>query len=178
MTAYTAMYGLPPRVVKPGAMLADIVRYRAETGSLQADPARYCADVAEAMAAGRALSMVAETPNGRAISIVNRAIPGSKYSVGNHDDITERRAAERQSSLLGEQQARRAAVDEAITWFRESVEGVLQTVAASVVAMKSTAMALSTTSKQRPARPPARCGPPAKLSAASISQRRRPVNVE
>ena len=75
---YTAMYGLPPRLVKPGAMLADIVRYRAETGSLQADPARYCADVAEAMAAGRALSMVAETPNGRAISIVNRAIPGTK----------------------------------------------------------------------------------------------------
>ena len=124
---YTAMYGLPPRLVKPGAMLADIVRYRAETGSLQADPARYCADVVEAMAAGRALSMVAETPNGRAISIVNRAIPGSKYWVGTHDDITERRAAERQSTLLGEQQARRAAVDEAITWFRESVEGVLQT---------------------------------------------------
>jgi methyl-accepting chemotaxis protein len=145
---YTAMYGLPPRLVKPGVMLADIVRYRAETGSLQADPARYCADVVEAMAAGRALSMVAETPNGRAISIVNRAIPGSKYWVGTHDDITERRAAERQSTLLGEQQARRAAVDEAITWFRESVEGVLQTVAASVVAMKSTAMALSATSKE------------------------------
>jgi methyl-accepting chemotaxis protein len=145
---YTAMYGLPPRLVKPGAMLADIVRYRAEPGSLQADPARYCADVAEAMAAGRALSMVAETPNGRAISIVNRAIPGSKYWVGTHDDITERRAAERQSTLLGEQQARRAAVDEAITWFRESVEGVLQTVAASVVAMKSTAMALSATSRE------------------------------
>jgi hypothetical protein len=34
------MYGLPPRLVRPGAMLADIVRYRAETGSLQADPAR------------------------------------------------------------------------------------------------------------------------------------------
>ena len=110
---YTAMYGLPPRLVKPGAMLADIVRYRAETGSLQADPARYCADVVEAMAAGRALSMVAETPNGRAISIVNRVIPGSKYWVGTHDDITERRAAERQSTLLGEQQVRRAAVDEA-----------------------------------------------------------------
>jgi methyl-accepting chemotaxis protein len=142
------MYGLTPRLVKPGAILADIVRYRAETGSLQADPARYCADVVQAMAADKALSMVAETPNGRAISIVNRAIPGSKYWVGTHDDITERRAAERQSTLLGEQQARRAAVYEAITWFRESVEGVLQTVAASVVAMRSTAMALSATSKE------------------------------
>jgi methyl-accepting chemotaxis protein len=129
-------------------MLADIVRYRVETGSLQADPAQYCSQIAAAVSAGKTLSMVAETPNGRAISIVNRAIPGSGYRVGTHDDITERRAAERQSALLGEQQARRAAVDEAITWFRGSVEGVLQTLAASVAAMKSTATALSVTSNE------------------------------
>jgi len=145
---YAAMYRLPTRLVKPGVMLADIIRYRAETGSLQSDPERYSADVVEAMTAGKSLSMISETPNGRAISVVNRAIPGSKYWIGTHDDITERRAAERQRTLLGEQQARRAAVDEAITWFRESVEGVLQTVAASVGAMKSTAMALSATSKE------------------------------
>ena len=100
------------------------------------------------MAAGKAVSMIWETRQGRAISIVNRPIPGSSYWVGTHDDITERRAAERQSTLLGEQQARRAAVDEAITWFRGSVEGVLQTVAGSVAAMKSTAMALSAISKE------------------------------
>jgi methyl-accepting chemotaxis protein len=145
---YVTMYGMPPRLVRPGTALADIIRYRVETGTLQADPERYCADMVEAMTAGRAVSMIAETPKGRAISIVNRAIPGSSYWVSTHDDITERRAAERQSTLLGEQQARRAAVDEAITWFRESVEGVLHTVAGSVAAMKSTAMALSATSKE------------------------------
>ena len=75
--------------------------------ALQADPARYCAEVTEAMAAGKAVSMIWETRQGRAISIVNRPIPGSSYWVGTHDDITERRAAERQSTLLGEQQARR-----------------------------------------------------------------------
>ncbi len=145
---YSTMYELPPNLVRPGTALADIVRYRVETGTLQADPDRYYADIMEAMTTGKAVSMISETPEGRAISIVNRAIPGSSYWVGTHDDITERRAAERQSTLLGEQQARRAAVDEAITWFRESVEGVLHTVAGSVAAMKSTAMALSATSKE------------------------------
>jgi len=145
---YRSMYDLPSRFAKPGTAFADIVRHRVQNGSLQADPARYCAEVTEAMAAGKAVSMIWETRQGRAISIVNRPIPGSSYWVGTHDDITERRAAERQSTLLGEQQARRAAVDEAITWFRGSVEGVLHTVAGSVAAMKSTAMALSAISKE------------------------------
>src|SRR5262249_27084593 len=111
-------------------------------------PIRSATEVTEAMAAGKAVSMISETPKGRAISIVNRPIPGSNYWVGTHDDITDLRAAERQNTLLGEQQARRAAVDEAIVWFRESVEGILHTVAGSVAAMKSTAMALSAISKE------------------------------
>ena len=100
------------------------------------------------MAAGKNVSFVTEAPDGRAVSVVNRAIPGSKYWVGTHDDITERRSAERKNALLAEQEARRAAVDEAIAWFRESVEGVLKTVADSVDSMKSTATALSVTSNE------------------------------
>ena len=41
--------------------------------------------------------------------------------------------------MLSEQEARRAVVDDAIVWFRGSVEGVLKTVTDSVTAMKSTA---------------------------------------
>ncbi len=47
---------------------------------------------------------------------------------------------------MSEQESRRAVIEEAIVWFRGSVEGVLQTVTESVAAMKSTAAALSTTS--------------------------------
>ena len=50
--------------------------------------------------------------------------------------------------MLSEQEARRAVVDEAIVWFRGSVEGVLKTVADSVAAMKSTATVLSATSNE------------------------------
>jgi len=145
---YRTMYGLSPTIVKPGTTLADIVRHRFESGSLHRDPAQYCAELTAAMAAGKVVSFVTEAPDGRAISVVNRAIPGGRYWVGTHDDITERRSSEQRSALLGEQEARRAVVDEAIVWFRGSVEGVLRTVTDSVAAMKSTATTLSATSNE------------------------------
>jgi methyl-accepting chemotaxis protein len=145
---YRAMYHLSADIVKPGAPLEDIVRHRFQSGSLHRDPAKYCAELMENMTAGRVVSFVTEGPDGRAISVVNRAIPGGGYWVGTHDDITERRAAEKTSALLGEQEARRAMVDEAIVWFRESVEGVLKTVTESVATMKSTATVLSATSNE------------------------------
>jgi methyl-accepting chemotaxis protein len=145
---YLTMYGLSPDIVKPGANVEDIVRHRFKSGSLHRDPAQYCAELLSSMAAGKVVSFVTEAPDGRAISVVNRAIPGGKYWVGTHDDITERRSAEHKSALLGEQEARRAVVDDAIVWFRGTVEGVLKTVTDSVAAMKSTASVLSATSNE------------------------------
>ncbi|HEY1748907.1 MAG TPA: methyl-accepting chemotaxis protein [Xanthobacteraceae bacterium] len=145
---YLRMYGLSPDLVGPGAHLVDIVRERFKTGSLQRDPVQYCAEIMEKMAAGKIVRFVSQTSDGRAVSVVNRAIPGSNYWVGTHDDITEWRAAERQSALLDEQEARRATIEQAISWFRESVEGALQTVAESVAAMQSTAEILSGNSNQ------------------------------
>lgn len=145
---YLRMYGLSPDFVGPGSHLKDIVAERVKTGSLQRDPAEYCAELIHAMAAGQIVRFVSETSDGRAVSVVNRAIPGSNYWVGTHDDITEWRAAERQSALLDEQEARRATIEQAIAWFRESVEGALQTVAESVAAMRSTAEILSANSNR------------------------------
>ena len=145
---YLAMYGLPPDLVKPGVALIDIIRLRVQTGSLHRDAEEYCADLIENMANGQVVRFVNETPDGRAISVVNRPIPGGRYWVGTHDDITERRSAERKSALLGEQEARRAVIEEAIGWFRKSAEDVLKTVADSVAAIKSTATMLSATSNK------------------------------
>jgi methyl-accepting chemotaxis protein len=145
---YLHMYGLSADIVKPGASLVDIVRHRFKTGSLQRDPAQYCAELMASVSTGKIVSFVTETPDGRAISVVNRAIPGGRYWLGTHDDITERRLAEQKSALLGEKEARRAVVDDAIAWFRDSVEGVLKTVTDSVTAMKLTATVLSTTSNE------------------------------
>jgi methyl-accepting chemotaxis protein len=142
------MYGLSADVIKPGVTLIDMIRHRFDKGSLQRDPAQYCNELMRSMAAGETVSFVTETPDGRSIAVVNRPIAGGGYWVGTHDDITERRLGERKSALLEEQEARRAVVDEAIVWFRESVERVLQTVGDSVAAMKSTATKLSATSNE------------------------------
>jgi NO-binding membrane sensor protein with MHYT domain len=94
---YLAMYGLSPEVVKPGATLLDIIRHRFETGSLHRDPVQYCAELTANMATGKIMKFVTEAPNGRAISVVNCAIPGSSYWIGTHEDITERRSAEQKA---------------------------------------------------------------------------------
>jgi methyl-accepting chemotaxis protein len=145
---YRMMYGLSPDIVKPGAALIDIIRNRASTGSLSRDAGEYCEEIMSQIAAGKTGSFVNETPDGRAISVVNRPIPGSIYWVGIHDDITERRRIERRNALLDEQEARRAKIEEAIAWFHASVEGVLKTVADSVTAMQSTASVLAATSRE------------------------------
>jgi PAS domain S-box-containing protein len=145
---YLTMYGLSADIVKPGATVIDVIRHRISTGSLSRDPEQYCAEIMSQITAGKTIRFVTETPDGRAISVVNRPIPRSIYWVGTHDDITERRAAERKNALLSEQETRRAATDEAITWFRESVEGVLKTVADGVAAMQTTARALAATSNE------------------------------
>ena len=145
---YRLMYALSPDIVKPGTKLVDIVQHRFKTGSLQRDPAAYCAELMDSMATGKVVSFVTESPDGRAISVINRAIPGARYWVGTHDDITDRRAAEQKSALLGQQEVRRAAIDDAIVWFRSSIEGILETVTDSVAAMKSTATVLSATSNE------------------------------
>jgi len=145
---YLEIYGLARGVVKPGANLLDIVRHRAKTGSLHRDPERYCAELMELAASGKTQSFVVELEDGRSIAVINRAIPGGSYWIGTHHDITERRKVEHRNALLGEQEARRAVVDQAIAWFRQSVEGVLKTVADSVATMKSTAGALSATSNE------------------------------
>ena len=145
---YLEIYGLSPDIVKPGAELSDIVRHRFKAGSLQRDPEQYRAELLELIASGKSQTFVAELDDGRSIAVVNRAVPGGLYWIGTHHDITERRSAERKSALLNEQEARRAAVDQAIAWFSESVEGVLTTVAESVTAMKSTAAVLSAISNE------------------------------
>ena len=145
---YLTMYGLSADIVKPGATVIDVIRHRISTGSLSRDPEQYCAEIMSQITAGKTIRFVTETPDGRAISVVNRPIPRSIYWVGTHDDITERRAAERKNALLSEQETRRAATDEAITWFRESVEGVLKTVADGVAAMQTMARALAATSNE------------------------------
>jgi NO-binding membrane sensor protein with MHYT domain/methyl-accepting chemotaxis protein len=145
---YMEMYNLSRDVVKPGCMLLDIIQHRATTGSLRRTPEEYRAELVTAVSQGRTVSSIVETPSGRSVSVVNKPIPGGKYWVGTHDDITERLVTERKNAAVAEQDQRRATVESAIQSFRESVKIALKTVSESAAAMKSTASELSSSSNE------------------------------
>ncbi|HEY7231480.1 MAG TPA: methyl-accepting chemotaxis protein [Pseudolabrys sp.] len=143
---YVEMYGLTPAVVKPGCTLMELIQNRITTGSLNIDPEKYRAEIMNAVRDGTVMNRIVETPDGRAVLVVNRPIQNGKYWIGTHDDITERIQAERKSAALSEQERRRVAIESEILDFRKNVAAVLQTVTESSAALKSIAAVLSNSS--------------------------------
>jgi NO-binding membrane sensor protein with MHYT domain/methyl-accepting chemotaxis protein len=140
---YIEMYHLPRERVRPGCTLREVIQCRFEAGLLDRDPDAYYVDLLRAMATGETLSGVMESRDGRVISIVNKPTNGGQFWVGTHDDITERRQAERNTLSLAEQEERRAMVDAAIRSFRGSMETVLRSVTDSAKLMHDTASELA-----------------------------------
>jgi len=143
---YVEMYGLSPEVVKPGCTLRDLIRNRISTGSLNLDLETYRAEILASVQRNEAMSRIVETPDGRAVSVNNRAVLGGKFWIGTHDDITDRIKAERKSAAMGEQERRRVAIESEISAFRESVAAMLHGVGDSATALESIAVALSQSS--------------------------------
>jgi methyl-accepting chemotaxis protein len=143
---YVEMYGLSPAVVKSGCTLRDLIKNRIATGSLSIDAEKYRSEILEAVREGQVMNRIVETPDGRAVLVVNRPIENGQYWIGTHDDITERIHAERKSAALTEQERRRVEIETEIRAFRENVAAVLQTVSERTAALKSIAMTLSNSS--------------------------------
>ena len=143
---YVEMYGLSPTVVKPGCTLMELIQNRITTGSLNIDLEKYRSEIMTAVRDGAVMNRIVETPDGRAVLVVNRPIQNGKYWIGTHDDITERIQAERKSTALSEQERRRVTIETEICAFRESVAAVLRTVSESTAALNSIAGALSNSS--------------------------------
>jgi methyl-accepting chemotaxis protein len=143
---YVEMYGLSPKVVKAGGTLMDLINNRITTGSLNIDPEKYRAEIMAAVRQGQSMNRIVDTPDGRAVLVVNKPIRGGRYWIGTHDDITERINAERKGAALSEQERRRVEIETEIRAFRESVAAVLQTVNESTAALKSIAVTLSDSS--------------------------------
>jgi transcriptional regulator with PAS, ATPase and Fis domain len=143
---YIEMYGVSPDVVKPGCTLLGLIENRITTGSLNIDPKKYRDEFLSAVRQGQSMNRIVETPDGRAIMVVNRSIKDGEYWIGTHDDITERIYAERKSSALSEQERRRVEIETEIQAFRADAAAVLQTVTQSTAALKLIAVALSNSS--------------------------------
>jgi len=144
---YKELYNLPPDVAKPGRTLTHLLDHRIATGSFTRDPEQYRQEITAAMREGRTTHAEVTSESGHIISIDNRPLPGGGW-VATHDDVTERRKAERERASIQEQQQRRTEIEQAITAFRQRVEEHLRSVADGAQAMRATAAALFASSNQ------------------------------
>jgi diguanylate cyclase (GGDEF)-like protein/PAS domain S-box-containing protein len=94
---YIEMYGLSPRIIKPGATFVEILEHRQETGSFVGDVQQYIATTLHNI--GRKKVTIIETPDGRWVQIVNEPLADGGW-VATHEDLTERRRAEQQITHL------------------------------------------------------------------------------
>jgi methyl-accepting chemotaxis protein len=127
--------------------LQSLLEYRIRNGSFSRDPIAYRRELLSTMSAGKTTASEVKSKDGRAISIINRPMSDGGW-VATHEDITERRDAERERVSMQEQQQRRAVIDQAIAVFRRQVEDHLKTVAEGAKAMRSTATTLFSNSGQ------------------------------
>ncbi len=144
---YMDLYDLPAEVVKPGRTLASLLEFRIENGSFSRDPDEYRQGLVAAMAQGKTTTAEVKSASGRVVMVINRPMAGGGW-VATHEDITERRSAERERAAMQEQQERRTIIERAIAAFRQRVEDHLRTVTDGAMAMRSTATALLTSSGQ------------------------------
>jgi len=144
---YMEMYKLSAEIVRPGCTLQSLLEYRIRNGSFSREPVEYRRELVGTMAAGDTRSTEVKSKDGRLISVTNRPMAGGGW-VATHEDITERRDAERERISMQEQQQQRAAIDQAISAFRRRIEDHLKTVAEGAKAMRSTATTLFSNSGQ------------------------------
>lgn len=144
---YKDLYELPDFVVKPGSTLAGLLKFRISNGSFSRDPDQYRHELVSLMKQGKATHTEVKSSSGRVVSVINRPMAGGGW-VATHEDITERRDAERERASMQEQQQRRAAIEQAIAAFRQHVEKHLSTVTDGAMAMRTTAATLLANSGQ------------------------------
>ena len=94
---YLQMYRLSPDNIKPGCTIRDLVQQRIAAGTFfSIDPEKYIADLSSSMAAKNPISVTMDLTDGRVITVITQPLPGGGGWVVTHEDITERRRAEKE----------------------------------------------------------------------------------
>jgi len=144
---YKEMYHLPDDVARPGMTLTGLLEYRASTGTFSRKVEDYRRELLASMEGGQIRSTEIKSADGRAILVTNRPMADGGW-VATHEDVTDRRGAERERASMQEQQERRAVIEQAILSFRQRIEELLHTVTEGAMTMRSTASTLFTNSGQ------------------------------
>ena len=101
---YVELYDFPPDMVFRGQSLVDLLRYRQSIGTYDGDPEDYANDLLTAVKRGDSLNLMVELPNGRTVAISNRPMQDGGW-VATHEDITERRQAEKRIAHMAHHDA-------------------------------------------------------------------------
>jgi diguanylate cyclase (GGDEF)-like protein/PAS domain S-box-containing protein len=91
---YVDMYGIDPKRIWPGCTIRDLLDARIAAGTFPLDAGRYDADLRAALKEGKSFTMTVELPDGRVTAVVNQPSVHGGW-VATHEDITERKHAER-----------------------------------------------------------------------------------
>ena len=92
---YRAMYNIEPHRIWRGCGIRDLLDARIAAGTFPLDPARYETELRAALAQGKSFTLNIELQDGRVIAVVNQPTKGGGW-VATHEDITERKRAERE----------------------------------------------------------------------------------
>lgn len=102
--SYREMYGLSPQIVKPGCTVRGLLEHRVETGTFSGNIDEYIAELLHTIAQGKTATKLVELSDGRTIAVLNHPMAGGGW-VATHEDITERRRAERQIAHMARHDA-------------------------------------------------------------------------
>jgi methyl-accepting chemotaxis protein len=141
---YHEMYGLTSDDARPGHTLSQVLARRVAKGTFSRDPEQYRQELLSEVRKGHTTTHEVTTSNGRVFLVMNHPVAGGGW-VGTHQDITARRSAEQQKTIMEQQEQRRTLVESAISRFRERSGSLLQLVCDSAMGVRSTAVNLFNT---------------------------------
>ncbi len=101
---YLEMSGLGLNQVRPGQPLIELLHLRIAKGTFANDPDRYLSQLLASVARGETKTVEFDLADGRTIAVTNRPRPGGGW-VATHEDITERRRADKKIAHMAHHDA-------------------------------------------------------------------------
>jgi diguanylate cyclase (GGDEF)-like protein/PAS domain S-box-containing protein len=92
---YRAMYNIDPQRIWAGCAIKDLLEARKAAGNFPHDPATYEGELRAAIDKGDTFTLNMELNDGRTIAVINTPMSDGSW-VATHEDITERKRAERE----------------------------------------------------------------------------------